>query len=180
MVTIVGYLATYFCLVFCTPATLVRQILVSYIYIAGLVQLCYTITGIVRETGSVQQRPWHKLSGNSEKGQKRIQLLTIYPCTPNSACVCGIGPVGVFFCLCCMHSLNPLLKLNTVQCRNLCRSSQITLLPLSPMPPSLFSLSPFSSSPYLSPFSFLTTPSLFFARAASSLLLYSSSSSFSL
>lgn len=55
MVTIVGYLATYFCLVFCTPATLVRQILVSYIYIyiASLVQLCYTITGIVRETGSV-------------------------------------------------------------------------------------------------------------------------------
>lgn len=56
--------------------------------------------------------------------------------------VCGFF---FFLCLCCMQSLNPLL-LDMVQCRNLCQSSQITLLPLSPLPLSFFSPLPFSSS----------------------------------
>ena len=51
------------------------------------------------------------------------------------------------FCLCCMRSSNPLLKLDTAQYRHSCHFSQVTLLPLSPMPPSLlFSSHPLSSS----------------------------------
>lgn len=49
-------------------------------------------------------------------------------CVWNWAC-------GCVFCLCCMHSLNPLLKLDMAQYRHRCHSSQVTLLPLSPLPP---------------------------------------------
>lgn len=88
-------------------------------------------------------------------------------CVWNWAC-------GCVFCLCCMHSLNPLLKLDMAQYRHRCHSSQVTLLPLSPLPPPplslLFSPSLFFSSPHLFLFSFLlpTPPSLSSARSASS------------
>lgn len=70
------------------------------------------------------------------------------------------------FCLCCMHSSNPLLKLDTAQYRHRCHLSQVTLLPLSPLPPppSCFRPLPFllfiGSVPYLLS---LLTPSLSFA-----------------
>lgn len=76
-------------------------------------------------------------------------------CVWNWAC-------GCVFCLCCMHSLNPLLKLDTAQYRHRCHSSQVTLLPLSPPPPPhlsshLFLLFTFSTL-HLFPFSFLFLP----------------------
>lgn len=87
-------------------------------------------------------------------------------CVWNWACV-------LFFGLCCMHSSNPLLKLDTAQYRHRCHFSQVTLLPLSPLPPSLFSShlsSSFSSlhvicSVFLflpPPFPLLALPPLFF------------------
>ena len=67
-----------------------------------------------------------------EKPKKVSKLLYMYTkcCMRvwNWAC-------GCVFCLCCMHSLNPLLKLDTAQYRHRCHSSQVTLLPLSPLPP---------------------------------------------
>lgn len=72
-------------------------------------------------------------------------------CVWNWAC-------GCVFCLCCMHSLNPLLKLDTAQYRHRCHSSQVTLLPLSPLPP-LTSLPIFSF--FLPSLHFICSPSPF-------------------
>lgn len=68
-------------------------------------------------------------------------------CVWNRACGCVV-------CFYCMHSLNPLLKLGTVQCR------QITVLPLSPLTPSLLSATFFLlSSLHLFSFFWLPTSS---------------------
>lgn len=73
----------------------------------------------------------------SLKGEKkRDQFSTLYIYT--KCCMCVWNWACVFFCLCCMHSSNPLLKLDSAQYRHRCHVSQVTLLPLSPLPPFLF------------------------------------------
>lgn len=106
------------------------------------------------------------------KEAKEIQLPTLYSCTPNAACACGIGTVS-FLCLCCMHSSIPLLKLDTAQYRHHSHFSQVTLLPLSPLPhlpvPFPLPLLLFTSSVLRLPS--LPSPSLSSARSASSSVL---------
>ena len=151
-----------------TALTTVRQFLVSCI--ATVWYSCILKWHVLWQDMCLN-RPGHNWVWG-EKPKKVSKLLYMYTkcCMRvwNWAC-------GCVFCLCCMHSLNPLLKLDTAQYRHRCYSSQVTLLPLSPLPPPtslpifffflpsrhfICSPSPFSS--FLLPLSLLALPPVFF------------------